>query len=41
MIQLENGPERKKIVYGTLWKDVVVLQGELTIKQRANKCKMC
>ena len=35
MTKVENGLERKKIVYFSLWKDVGVMQGVLKIKQRA------
>ena len=39
MIRLENGLERKKIIYFLLREEVGVLQGELTIKQRADRWK--
>ena len=32
MITLENGLERKNIVYHSVWEDVGFLQGELKIK---------
>ena len=37
MTRLENGLERKEMVYFSLSEDVEVLHGELNIKQRANK----
>ena len=36
MITLENGFERKKVVYFILSEDMQVLEGELKIKQRAD-----
>ena len=39
MTRLENGIERKKIGYLSVWEDVAVLQGELKIEQRADKRK--
>ena len=39
IITLQNGLGKKKVVYFSLWEDVGFLQGELGIKQRANKCK--
>ena len=41
MNKVENGLERKKIRYFSLWEDVVVLQAEVEIKQKANKQKKC
>ena len=39
MIRLENGLERKKVVYVLLWGDIGVMQEKLKIKERADKWK--
>ena len=39
MMRLENGFEKKKVVYFSLWEDLGALQGELEVEQRAKELK--